>query len=106
MNRIYRYIINLFKKKRNVESISDPEPESQTKFETEPELEAKSDPSLREQKKEILIADNCSICCELLESDLVCILSCGHYYHNTSIQLWFEIINTSPECREIINTDL
>ena len=110
------FIIKFFKKKRKVHPIIEPELdveeqksdieelESDNKDEEDEEDEDVSETELQKLNRRVLNNETCSVCCELLETDIVRILACGHYYHEKCIEQWFYIINTCPECRESFDT--
>jgi len=122
MKLLIKYIIKLLKKKRKVSPIIEPETdiiEPETDIiepkpdgsvseldilESEQEEDEESEADLQKQNMQVLNNETCSVCCELLETDIVRILACGHYYHEKCIEQWFYIVNTCPECRESFDT--
>ena len=44
---------------------------------------------------------NCCICLDKLESEDICILSCGHIFHTKCVLTNFSNSNTYPMCRQV-----
>ncbi len=53
-------------------------------------------------KVTIVEKKECSICQDTINGDLIR-LPCNHHFHQGCIYEWFEIRNTCPLCREIID---